>query len=301
MSRRHDLIVWSSLIAISAMWGSAYLFMKLLVNDIPPFALAAIRTGVAAVTLALMFLVTRQRISFSRGQWLDMMVLGTTNGWLPNVLTSLALMEIASAKAGMLNASTPLFTMLLAHAWIHDEKLQASKVFGLIIGFVGMFLLIGPEAVIGSTGSLMGHLLITGVALCYAVGTVYGRWRRPANPAQLALGQVVCSTVPATIISLAFEPDWHIELQPVVVFSVLMLGVFCSALPAVLFLDLLHRAQATSAAMVTYMIPVWATALGVLVLGEPLSWYAVMGCAIVLLGVWTVNRLNAKEVPASVE
>jgi drug/metabolite transporter (DMT)-like permease len=301
MSKRHDLIVWSSLIAISAMWGSAYLFIKLLVNDIPPFALAAIRTGVATATLGLVFLVTRQRVSFSRGQWVDMMVLATTNGWLPNVLTSLALMEIQSAKAGMLNASTPLFTMLLAHVWIHDEKLQTSKVLGLIFGFAGMFLLIGPEAVMGSTGSLMGHLLITGVALCYAVGTVYGRWRRPANPSQLAFGQLVCATVPAALISLAFEPDWHIEWRPVVVFSVLMLGVFCSALPAVLFLDLLHRAQATSAAMVTYLIPVWAAALGVLVLGEPLSWYAVIGCAIVLLGVWIVNRFNAKEVLASVE
>jgi drug/metabolite transporter (DMT)-like permease len=296
MSKRHDLVLWGSLIAISAMWGSAYLFIKLLVNDVPPFALAAMRTGVAALALALMFLSMRQRLNISRGQWLDMLVLGTTNGWLPNVLTALALLEIESAKAGMINASTPLFTMLLAHIWMRDEKLQATKVFWLIVGFAGIFLLIGPEAVLGATGSLVGHLLIVGVAVCYAVGTVYGRWRRPANPAHLALGQLVCASVPAALISLAIEPNWHIDWQPLTVFSVLTLGIFCSALPAVLYLNLLRRSQATDAAMVSYLVPVWAAALGVLVLGEPLTWSAVVGCAVVLLGVWSVNHVKTPAV-----
>jgi drug/metabolite transporter (DMT)-like permease len=141
----------------------------------------------------------------------------------------------------------------------------------------------------------VGHLLVIGVALCYAVGTVYGRWRRPSNPAHLALGQLVCATVPATLISLTFEPDWRIDWQPVAVFSVLMLGVFCSAMPAVLYLNLLRRSQATSAATVSYLIPVWAAALGVLVLGEPLTGYAVVGCGVVLLGVWIVNHAKMPE------
>jgi drug/metabolite transporter (DMT)-like permease len=295
MKRRDDLLLWSFLIAIASMWGSAYLFIWLSATTVPPFALAALRGGIGAVALAGLFPILGLRFGLSRDYLVPMVVLGTTNGWLSNVLTAMAAPAIDSAKAGMINASTPLFTMILAHVWIREERLRGGTVLGLIVGFAGIFLLIGPEAVLGGGGSLLAHLMIIGVALCYAAGTVYGRLKKPSDPAQLALGQLICAAVPAALISLAIEADWHLSSQPVVVLSLLALGVYCTALPAVMYWTLLRRFQATNVATVSYIIPVWAAALGVTILGEPLTWHAVVGCGVVLLGVWIANHTAGRQ------
>ncbi|HXH10016.1 MAG TPA: DMT family transporter [Alphaproteobacteria bacterium] len=295
MKRQDDLLLWSFLIAIASMWGSAYLFIWLSVTMVPPFALAALRGGIGAIALAALFPIMGQRLGLSRDHLVPMVVLGMTNGWLSNVLTALAAPQIDSAKAGMINASTPLFTMLLAHVWIRQERLHTGTVLGLIVGFAGIFVLIGPEAVLGGSGTLLGHLLIIGVALCYAAGTVYGRLKKPSNPAQLALGQLVCAAIPAALVSAVLETDWHLPRQPVVILSLLALGVYCTALPAVMYWTLLRRFPATNVATVSYIIPVWAAALGVTILGEPLTWHAVVGCGVVLLGVWIANHAAGRQ------
>jgi drug/metabolite transporter (DMT)-like permease len=149
--------------------------------------------------------------------------------------------------------------------------------------------------VLGAGGSLLGHLLMIGVALCYAAGAIYGRLKKPSNPAQLALGQLICATIPATLVSVACETDWHVTMPTSVLPPLLALGIYCTALPAVMYWTLLRRFQATNVAMVSYVVPVWAVALGVAVLGEPLTWYAVVGCSVFLLGVWIANRAAAPQ------
>jgi drug/metabolite transporter (DMT)-like permease len=291
MQQKDQLFLWLSLMAIASMWGSAYLFIWVAVAAVSPFALAACRAIVGALTLAALFPLLGQPFRFSRRDLVPMLVLGTTNGWLSNVLTALAAPHIDSAKAGMINASTPLFTMLLAHLCIREERLRAQTVVGLTVGFAGIFILIGPEAVLGGRGSLLGHLLIVGVAICYAAGTVYGRRHKPARPAQLALGQLACAALPAGLVSASLEPPWRLPLPPAVLLALVALGIYCTA---ALYWALLRRFQATNVATVSYLIPLWAAGLGILVLGEPLTWHAALGCAVVLLGVWLANRAPSK-------
>ncbi len=287
-------LLWLSLIAVSLMWGSIFLFIKISVVEVPPFALTAVRAGIAAVALTAMLVLFQQPVRLSRSQFIHMVVLGTVNGWLPDVLTAFAVLRIDSAKAGMLSASTPLFTVLLAHLLIEEERLHWRKTIGILVGFTGIFLLVGPDKIIQGSGSISGYLLMLAVALCYATGNVYGRWVRASNPAQLALGQIICTCIPAAVISFAIEPRWSLDLTPSVLFSILVLGILCTAASNVLYLNLLRWLPATNVSTVSYLKPVWAATLGLLVLHETLSVYSVVGCAVVLLGVWIVNSARAR-------
>lgn len=290
ISSRSSMTLWLSLTALSLMWGSSYLFIKLAIAELPPFALAAARAGVAATALAIGFAIARQSIHFSWKQLIPMIVLGTTNGWLPNALTAFASLSLDTAKIGMISASSPLFTFLMAPFLVAEEWLDWHKLMGIAVGFLGIFLLIGPDNVMAGQESLTGSLLVVVVAFCYALGTIYGRLQRSLDPVQLALGQQICSGFGATLLSLIFDPFWKTSLSVSVSLSLLALGVVCTAAPGVLLLWSLRRFQATNVSMLSYLIPLWAAVLGVFVLGERLSLTSITGCVIILSSVWIVNR-----------
>lgn len=286
-------ILWLLMIAISLMWGSAFLLIKLAVVEVPPFALTGITAGIGVVALAIWLKISQQSIDFSLPQLIPMIVLGTLYGWFPNALIALATLQIDSGLAGMIITATPLITAPLAYFLIADEYLNRQKVMGLLVGFFGIFLLIGPHEIIGSGGSILGQLLMLVAVISNGVGNVYARMIRSPSPVQLTLGQFVFTCAPAMIISFIAEPRWNLHLSLGALFSVLALGVFCSAIPNVLFLYLLGRFQATNVSAIAYLMPVWAVILGVFVLHESLAIHSIIGGIIVLLGIWIVNSTNA--------
>ncbi|MEM7771935.1 MAG: DMT family transporter [Cyanobacteria bacterium P01_A01_bin.37] len=288
--------LWLSLLALSLMWGSAYVFVKISVIQVPPFALTAIRAGIASVALVLWFITTRQSLQPFRHLWMHMVVLGTVNGWCPDVLTAFAARRIDSAQAGMVVTALPLFTALIAHYVIHDEHLTWQKLGGIGIGFIGVFLIIGPTQVLEGGGTLVGFLLMLAATLSYAIGSVYGRWLRSPHPAQLALGQIVFTCLPAAVISIGVEPQWSMQLTPTTIGSVLALGLITTAAANVLFLTLLQRFPATNVSMVSYLKLIWVVVLGWLVLSEVPMPIALVGCAMVVMGVWIVTRSPAPVV-----
>jgi drug/metabolite transporter (DMT)-like permease len=212
-------------------------------------------------------------------------VLGTTNGWVPNLLTALALNRIEAAPAALIHAETPLLVAILAVPLLRDEKLSGRGAAGLLLGFAGIAVILGPAAVTGSA-SFTGGLMILASGLSYALGTVYARKVRPGAPAQLALGQQLVSGAVAGMISLPFDPGTAYD-QPAWVYGVLLLlGVFASALPLTMFLALLGRARATDAAMVGYLQPPFAAGLGRGAARRVAGAAGAGGGAIVLAGVW---------------
>ena len=191
-----------------------------------------------------------------------MVVLGTTNGWLANVLTVIAVSRVDSAVVAMLQASVPLIVVVFAHLLFVDERFRVGQFIGVMIGFVRILLIVGPVAVFGGRGSLLGVAAMLLTALSYACGTVYGRHIAPTNPVALACGQQACGAIFAGMISLIFEPlaEWS---QPTETWLLLVIiGVVCSAVPTALYLRLLARAASVPAALVAYLQPVWATLLG---------------------------------------
>jgi drug/metabolite transporter (DMT)-like permease len=219
-----------------------------------------------------------------------MVVLGTTNGWLANVLVAMAVSRVDSAVVAMLQASVPLMVAVLAHFLFVEEPFRARQFIGIITGLTGILLIVGPVAVFGGRGSLVGIAAMLLTALCYACGTVYGRYIASSNPAALACGQQACGAIIAALISLMVEPraEWS---QPVSVWLLLaIVGVLCSAVPTALYLRLLARAASVPAALVAYLQPIWATLLGWAILGEQVRAVAWLGTGIVVAGVVVTTR-----------
>jgi drug/metabolite transporter (DMT)-like permease len=275
--------LWWRLVVIGALWGSSFPLLRLVASEMPPLGLATLRGLFAAAGVFAFLLVTRQlRGRLELRHWL---VLGSTNGWIPNVLTAFALGRIEAAPAALIHAATPLIVAALAVPLLREDRPGGRQVAGLLVGFGGIMVLLGPDALAGSA-SFTGGLMILASGVSYAVGTIYARRVRPEAPAKLALGQQLVSGLGAAILSLPFEPGATLA-QPAWIYGVIaVLGIFASALPLTMFLSLLARSRVTDASMVGYLQPPFAAALGAALLGELPGMLVLVGGGIVLAGVW---------------
>jgi drug/metabolite transporter (DMT)-like permease len=244
--------LWWRLVVIGALWGSSFPLLRMVAQDMSPLALAALR-GLFAAAGVLAFLVVTRRLSgkLELRHWL---VLGTTNGWIPNLLTAVALGSIEAAPAALIHAATPLIVALMAVPLLREERPGRRSVAGLLVGFAGIAAILGPDAFTGRA-SFTGGLLVLLSGIYYAAGTIYARRVRPQAPAQLALGQQLVSGMVALLISLPLAPAGAYDLPGSTVLVIALLGIFASALPLTMFLSLLARARVTDASMVGYLQP----------------------------------------------
>jgi drug/metabolite transporter (DMT)-like permease len=285
--------LWLNLGLISGTWGSSFLFIKLISPTVPPFAFAAERGFIAMIALLAWLTIRRPPKSaadtWSRARtWRNlghMIVLGTTNGWLSNVLTVVAARHLDSAMVAMSQAAVPLMVAGLAHFLFEDERFQLRQLLGILTGSVGILLIIGPLAVFGGRGSIIGIGAMLLTALSYACGTVYRRRMRSTDSAVLACGQQACGAVIATAISLSTESFAPASQSAEIWLWLAVIGVVCSAVPTVLYLRLLTRTAAVPAALVAYLQPVWASLLGSVVLGEQTSGEALIGTGLVFVAI----------------
>ena len=275
--------LWWRLLVIGGLWGCSFPLLRLVAAEMSPFALAALRGGFAALGVFAFLLVTRQ--FGGKLQLRHWLVLGTTNGWVPNLLTAYALGSIEAAPAALIHAATPLIVALLAIPLLREERAGARAAMGLLVGFGGIALILGPDAFAGRA-SFTGGVLILLSGVSYALGTIYARRVRPGAPAQLALGQQLVSGGVAALLSIPLAPAGAYDLDGTAILIVALLGIFASALPLTMFLSLLARARVTDASMVGYLQPPFAAAAGAVMLGEFPSALVLMGGAIVLVGVW---------------
>lgn len=274
------------LVGCSALWASGFLFIKL-AGGMPPLAIAAMRGLVGAGALLLLF-AARREAPVPRGrEWRDWAVLGCLNGWLPNMLVAYALTQITAGSASMIQASGPLIVAVLSHALFADERLTARRGIGVLVGFTGMAILIGPAAFSGVNA--LGALAMVLVATCYALGNVYVRLIPRADPARLAIGQQIFSGIPATVLTLAVLGPAAFAGAPDRAWPLLALGILATAIPILLFMRLIRRAGPTRASMVGYLQPVWATSLALVFLGETVGGRELLGGAVVLAGVALVS------------
>jgi drug/metabolite transporter (DMT)-like permease len=285
----------ANLLACSMLWSTSFLFIKLS-GDVNPFVLAAMRGLVGASALVLWFATQAKSIRPDNGQWHHWVVLGALNGWIPNVLVAHALTQIGTAPAAMIQASGPLIVAVLSHLLFADERLTSRRFAGVLVGFAGMGILIGPAALPDSGIGAWGALTMVATALSYATANLYVRSIRHADPARLALGQQICSGIPATALALVVAGPSAFAAVPDSAASLLALGIVSTALPILLFMRLIRRAGPTRASMVGYLQPVWTAVLAVLFLNESIGLRELAGGAVVLTGVALVSlsgRLRA--------
>lgn len=276
------------LLACSLMWSSGFLFMKTMADEVDPFAMASARAAIAAFILSLWIITRKQSPLPVRREIMPWLILGTLNGWLPNVLTAWALERAGAGPSAMIQASGPLMVAVMAHFFFIEERLTARRVVGVLIGFLGMGLLIGPQA-FDAEASFAGAVAMVIVSLCYAIGNIYARGITHVEPSRMGLGQQVVSACVATVLTfslsgsgayLPIAENWHLMLG---------LGVIATALPITLFMHLIRNDGPTKAAMIGYLLPVFATVMAVIFLGETIGLREILGGLIVLLGVYVVT------------
>ncbi len=288
------IFILTHLLIASASWATSFLFIKLMNGDLSPLVLACLRAVIGTLGLLPILLWMGQSILPKGREWRDWAIIGTLNGWVPNILVAFALERMDSGPAALIQASGPFMNALLAHWLLTGERLTPERSAGLGIGMIGVALLIGPNAVSGGA-TLLAILAMLGLTLCYALANVYVRRIPKADPMRLALGQQSFSAVFATPLAVsavgvaAFAPAQHH------VWAVIGLGLIATALPILLFMRLIRAAGPAKASMTGYLVPLFAIIISVTVLGETLLWRQIIGGAIVMLGVAIVT--GALRVP----
>jgi drug/metabolite transporter (DMT)-like permease len=281
--------------ALALMWGSSYLFIKIGVATLPPLSLVLLRVLVGLAILLAVVAVTRTPLPRDARTIVHLAVLGTVNIAIPFWLIGWAEQHIDSGLAGILQSTAPFFTLVIAAAFLRDERITAGRVAGIAIGFLGILLLSAEN--IADLGSALGlerlaaEAAVVGSSLAYAIGNTYARRTlRAARPLVLATGQVGWAAV--VVGGLAFLVDGGVTLPtvPEAALAVGWLGAIGTGLAYIVFFRLLTGWGPTRASLVAYLLPVVAVVLGVVVLRESVDALFVAGAALIVAGVWVVNR-----------
>ncbi len=273
----------------SFLWASAFLFLKIIGTNLSPLALTAVRGLMGGALLAAWIGLHHQRVLPRGREWKDWIVLGFLQGVVPNTLTAFALTQISAGLTSLSQAMTPLIVAVLAQAVFADERLTARRTVGLLTGFSGMILLIGPAAFGNAHASLPGIASMLAVAFSYALGTLYVRTVPSPTPIRLAYGQQLFSGLPTFAAVWAMSGLGAFAGVQDVILPLALLGVFGTALPIVLYMRILSVAGPTVGSMNGYFLPPWTILLGFVFLGEALSLREMSATAIVLAGVAIVS------------
>ncbi len=286
------LMTWAMLVALSLLWGGSFLFVGVAVAELPPFTIVVLRVGLAALTLLLFLRLTGRRVPGKLGVWSAFLGMGVLNNVIPFCLIVWGQTQIASGLASILNAMTPIFTVLVAHVLTADERLGPAKAIGVALGFLGVTVMIGWDALTGLGTAVLAQLAILGAAISYAFAGVYGRRFRAMeiDPVTTATGQVTCSTLVLLPVALIVDQPWQLAMPSLgTLVSIVALAVLSTAVAYVLYFRILAAAGATNLLLVTFLIPPSAILMGWAVLAEALSPQHFAGLALILLGLAAID------------
>jgi drug/metabolite transporter (DMT)-like permease len=292
------------LVTLSILWGGSFFFAEVALEALPPLSVVFARVAIGA--LALLVLVHAAGLRLPRGLrlWRAFFVMGALNNLIPFSLIVWGQTAITGGLAAILNATTPLFTVVLAHILTRDERLTLAKLAGVAVGFLGVAVMIGPQVLGGlATGGLdigglgiaiLAHLAVLGAALSYAFAGIYGRRFRDTPPLITATGQVTASTILLCPLALMVDQPWTLalpdpEITWAIVGALLGLGLLSTAAAYVIYFRILASAGATNLLLVTFLIPVSAILLGVMVLSEQLTAAQLAGMGLIALALAAIN------------
>ncbi|WP_233579437.1 DMT family transporter [Verrucosispora sp. FIM060022] len=276
-------------VALAAIWGSSFLFIKVGVAELHPLHLTLYRVGAGALTLLVVLALLRDRLPRDPRVWGHLWVIAAFGVAVPFSLFGYGEQRIESLLAGIWNATTPLVVLPMAVLVFRTERLTVRKAVGLALGFAGVLVVLGVWQGVGGA-HLVGQLMCFAAAACYGLAIPYQKKfvaGSELSGLSLSTAQLVLATAQLAIVAplVAGAPPVPTSLSPSVVASVLVLGAIGTGLAFVINLRNIRIVGATTAAMVTYLIPVFAIVIGALVLDERLTWHQPVGALIVLLGV----------------
>lgn len=290
---------WLLLLALSLLWGGSFFFAKIAVSEWPPLAVVLARVALAAGVLHLAVRAMGLSMAVGRRMWLAFFGMGLLNNLIPFGLIFWGQTQIGAGLAAILNATTPVFGVVVAHLFGTNERMTPVKFGGVLAGLAGVAILMGPDAVSGLGSNLPPQLACLAAALSYGFAGLYGRRFRDLPPLVTATGQLSATTAMTLPLVLLFAPPWHLPTPSAAAMGALVgLAVLSTALAYVIFFQIMRRAGGNNAMLVTFLIPVSAILLGVGLLGEAMLPQHVLGMAAIFLGLALIDgRLFHRRSP----
>jgi drug/metabolite transporter (DMT)-like permease len=280
-----------ALLLLGAVWGASFLLIKIGVAELLPGTLVAIRLIVAALILLGVLYARGLRLPARPRVWGDFLFTGVVGLVLPYLLITWGEQRIASGMAAILNATTPLFSVLLAYVWTQEERLNGMKLLGVAVGFVGVVVAVGVEKLSLTDADTMSHLAVLLASLCYGITGIYSRRAfRGMSPLVPATGQMLAGALVITPLALAWGGIPSVP-SPLAIGAVLALALFGTALAYILLYWILEHLGTTRTVMVTYLLPPFALVYGALFLREPITLRTLLGLGLVVAGILLANGM----------
>jgi drug/metabolite transporter (DMT)-like permease len=287
-------------VVLSAIWGSSFLFIKVGVRELHPVYLTLGRVGLGAATILVVLVVMRDRLPRDLRTWAHLAVLGTVGVAIPFTLFGYGEQRIPSLLAGIWNATTPLTALPVAALLFRTERFTTRRAVGVGLGFVGVLVVLGVWRGVGGA-ALTGQLMCLAAATCYGVAIPYQKrfvTHRSISGLAVVAGQMLVATALLAVVAplAAGAPPAPTELPAEVVGSLLALGVLGTGFAFLIHFRNIRLVGASAAAMVTYLVPLFAVLVGVVVLGESLTWFQPVGALVVLAGIAISQRGTGRRV-----
>ena len=280
---------WSLVGLLALLWGGSFFFVEVMIASLDWPTVVLLRVAPAAAVLTLVVYISGHRLPVDWASWRALFIMGLLNNIAPFSFIAWGQIRIESGLTSILNATTPLFTVVLAHWLTGDERMTVNRAVGVLIGLVGVALLVGPLALTGLGLDTMAQAAILGAALCYALAGIHGR-RLARLPAPVAAaGMLISSTAVALPLALLFGDPMAMDIGPDVVGAVLGLSLLSTACAYIVYFRVLAAAGATNLLLVTFLIPPIALALGIAFLGERPSVLSLAGMAVIFLGLVLID------------
>lgn len=288
---------WLVFITLGLIWSSSFLWIKIGVQDIGPMALTAFRMLFGAITAVAIGIY--QKVEWPRDlrTWVIFGILGPASLAIPIFFISWGEQTIDSAVASILNATTPLFTIFIAHFVLQDDKMTVQKVLGLLIGFAGTVVLLSEDLLTSAQSSILGQVAVIVASIFYAGSAVYARkLTQHVQGTVRGAMPLITSAIFMWVIGPLAEKPFEFPSLSITWIALLWLGILGSGIAVIMLWYLIHEIGPTRASLVTYLFPVGGVVLGVLFLNEHLSWQLLAGTMLIILSLVVVNWKSTKHV-----
>ena len=283
---------WLIMGILALIWGGAFFFIGVAVRHVPPLTYVWLRLTIAAAGMWGFVLFKRQSVGLPKRVWGSIILLAVLNNALPFALFGWGQTHIASGLASILNATTPIWGVVVAHFLTHDERMSPRKIAGVLLGFGGVATMIGPALLsnIGTSG--LAEIACVTASLSYALAAVWARRFRKqgVSPLSVTTGQLTAGALIMLPLSMTVDKPWTHALPPVTaIAAIAALALLCTAFGYVLYFRLIETSGATNALLVTLLVPPVAILLGGLFLGETLAPQDFGGLALIALGLGAID------------
>ena len=287
---RMDGPSWAGIVLLGSVWGSSFFFFEVALESLGPITVAFGRVAIAAPALWLMIRFAGERLPRDWRSWRVLGLMGILNNAIPFTLIAWAQVAIEGGLASILNATTPIFSVVLAVFVVRQETLSANRLVGVALGFVGVVVLIGPAALLTLGDNAGSQSLVLLAALFYATAAIYARRHlMDFSPIVTSFGQVGTAALALLPIALIFEAPWNAAPSVATWGALLAIGTLCTAFAYPLYFYLLRRTGATNLMLVTLINPVTALLLGILILSESPGWTTFAGMALIFAALATID------------